>query len=89
MASPRDENRVPTLKCSLQTDGTTVVNVLAVPTTHRLSVSDGTSGSSVGRLPAVRDQDRVPVLLAVSYVDGLTPVEIYADSTGAMLVTTV
>ncbi len=86
MANPVDGNRVPTLKAALNTDGVTIVNVVANPTTHVLGVSDGTTGSDFGVLPAKRNADRIPVLLAVSSSDYETPVEVYADSNGNLLV---
>lgn len=87
MASPRDGNRVPTLRGALSTDGTTIVNVQANPTTHRLSANIGSTGSDFGTPNAKRDDDRVPVLMAVSAADGVTPVEIYANISGQLLMT--
>ncbi len=84
--SPRDGNFIPTLKAALNTDGITVMNVLADPTVHSLAVSDGTTGTDHGVPTSQRDSDRVPVLMAVSSADGITPVEIYADSSGNLLI---
>jgi hypothetical protein len=88
MGSPRDGNNVPTLRAALNTDGKTVINVLANPTSHALFASNGSSGTNHGTTNAQRDLDHHPILLGVSYVDGKTPVEIYADSNGNLLTTT-
>lgn len=87
MPNPRDGNFVPTLRAALNTDGKTVINVLA-NTSHSLATNFGSSGTDYGTANAQRDPDHTPVLLAVSYVDGKTPVEVYADSSGNLLVTT-
>lgn len=82
----RDDNGKPTLIAALNTDGITIVRVLANPANHALKISDGTGGSDHGVANAKRDENQVPVLLAVSSVDGVTPVEVYADSSGNLLV---
>ncbi len=84
--SPRDDNRIATLRAALDTDGVSVINVCGNPISHALCVSDGSTGSDHGVPTAQRDYDRVPVLLGVSSADGETPVEIYADSSGNLLV---
>ena len=85
MNTPRDENRIPTLLGTLNTNGLTPVSVKASPT-NALNVSNGTTGTDYGRSDAVRDDNRVPVLLAVSSVNGVTPIEVYTDSSGNLLV---
>lgn len=84
--SPRDDNRIPTLRAVLDTDGVTIVNITANPTTHTLSVSNGTTGTDYGVPTAQRDVDRVPALLCVSSSDYETPVEVYADSNGNLMI---
>jgi len=54
--------------------------------THGLKASDSTSGTDHGRTVAYRDENSVPVFMAVSSVDGVTPVEVYADSSGNLLI---
>lgn len=81
----RDENRIPTLLGTLNTDGTTPVRVKVNATNHGLQVANGTTGTDYGTDNAVRDDNRVPVIMAVSDVDGVTPVPIYADSNGSLL----
>ena len=85
-----DENSVPTLIGTLNSDGTSIVRVLVNPTTHSLSASDGTSGTDNGNNGnnANKDQNGRNVLIATSSVDGKTPVEVYVDSTGALLIST-
>lgn len=82
----RDENNVPTLIAALNTDGLTIKRVCANATTHKLCVSDGVTGTDHGRSNAVRDENNVPVLLAVRSDDGVTPIEVYADSSGNLLI---
>lgn len=82
----RDQNGVVALGCALNTDGVTVTAIKADPSTHLLNISDGTTGSDNGVANAVRDANQRPVLMATSSVDGRTPVEVYADSSGNLLV---
>lgn len=82
----KDENSVSTLIAALNSDGATVVPVLAVPITHRLKVSNGTTGANNGPRNALKDGNDVSSIIAVSSVDGVTPVVVYADSQGRLLV---
>jgi len=82
----RDNNGVPTLLGTLNTDGSTPVPIAADPTNHSLSVDDGSTGSDNGGVNAPRDQNHVPALLAISSVDGVTPVVVYADEDGNLLI---
>lgn len=82
----RDENNVPTILGTLDTDGVTVVPIKADPTLHALEVVDGNTGTDYGNGQASRDENYVPVLMAVSSVDGVTPVPVYVDSDGNLLV---
>lgn len=81
-----DDNGVPTLIAALNTDGRTIVRVLADPSTHRLQTSDGTSGTDKGPVNDLRDQNGKVAVMAVSSVDGFTPVVVYANSSGQLLV---
>jgi hypothetical protein len=85
-STPRDDNRIPTLLGTLNTNGLTPVSVEASPTLNALNVSNGTTGTDHGRSDAVRDDNRIPVLLAVSSADGVTPIEVYCDSNGNLLI---
>jgi len=82
--SPRDLNRVPVVLFALNTDGITTVPLAVNPTNHGIKVSDGTTGTDHGGLPAARDENRIPVMVGASSADGVTLVEIYADSSGAL-----
>jgi hypothetical protein len=82
----KDQNDVSTLISVLNTDGVTIQRVSVDPSTHRLSVSDGTTGTDYGSTIAKRDENSVPCLMAVSSVDGITPVAVYADNSGNLLV---
>lgn len=84
----RDDNNVPTLLATLNSDGTTSIRVKVTPTTHYLKISDGTTGSDNGPTNALRDQNSVPVLMAISSADGVTPVPVYTDSDGNLLIKT-
>lgn len=82
----KDDNSVSSLIGVLNTDGATIVPVKASLTTHRLTLSDGTSGSDNGPANALKDENGVSTLIAVSSADGTTPVVIYTNSSGALLV---
>lgn len=98
MNARHDGNGVHTL-IAVETDGKTLVNIEATPSTHELHVSDGTTGSDNGPYTSRHDDSHVPVLLAVSsktmivngvsYVQGVTPVVVYGDSSGNLLVDSV
>lgn len=82
----RDENSIPTLLGTLDSDGSTLVKVQVSPISHGLVVDDNTTGSDNGPTNAPRDENSVPALMAVSSADGVTPVVVYADSSGALLI---
>lgn len=83
----RDSNFIPTLLGTSNADGTTPVAIKANPSTHVISVSDGTTGSDLSGDIASRDANAIPVFLAVSEADNTTPVAVYADpATGELLI---
>lgn len=92
----RDNNNVATLLGALSTDGITPTKVKVDATTHGIKTGDSTGGTDHGVQNAVRDDNFVPVLMAVSsstttvngisYIQGVTPVEVYADSSGNLLI---
>lgn len=86
MNASKDENDVSGLVGVLNTDGKTVVPVAANPATHRLYVTDGTSGNDNGPANALHDDNDVPTLIAVSSADGKTPVVVYTTADGRLLV---
>lgn len=77
----RDENFVPTLLATDQSDVLKTVRIQANPSTHGLKINDATDGYDNGGTIAPRDQNRVSAILAVSSADGVTPVTVYIDST--------
>lgn len=81
-----DQNSVAAKTGALNTDGITPTRIKVNATNHGIVINDGTTGSNNGRTVASRDGNSRPVLLAVSSADGVTPVEVYADSTGALLI---
>ncbi len=81
-----DENTGKTLIAALDSDGLTIVKVLANPTTHTLAVADNTTGSDHGPTFALTDDNGVKTLFAASSADGITPVAVYADSNGNLLI---
>lgn len=86
MNAYRDENSVPTIIGVRNTDGETITRIQANPSTHRLKINDGTTGTDFPRLNAARDENDVPSLIAVSSSDGQTPITLYVNSNGELLI---
>lgn len=86
ISAARDENRIPAILGTLDTDGITVTAIKADPNAHFLFVSNGTTGTSFSTKNAQRDANRVPVLMGVSSADGITPIYIAVNSSGQLLV---
>lgn len=82
----RDENSVPTKIALLNTNGRTVMRLVADDSTHRLKVNDGITGSNNGPKNAYRDENEIPTLITSSSSDGLSPVALYTDSSGYLLI---
>ena len=84
----KDGNYVSTITAVLDTDGITIENIFADPTSHALEVDDDTTGSDNGPTPerALRDENYVPTLYAVSSADGETPVALYVDAANKLLI---
>jgi len=83
----KDNNQIPALLGTSNTDGSTPIPFKVVPTTHLLKVKNGDTGSDLSGDNAARDNNGEPVAMGVSSVDGITPVQIYADSTtGELLI---
>lgn len=82
----KDGNYASTMIGTLNTDGSTITPVQAVPSTHALKIDDNTTGSDNGPTRALRDENSVTTLMAVSSADGVTPVPLYVDSDGKLLV---
>ena len=85
MNAKRDENRKTTITALLETDGVTIVNVKAIPSSHALCADNGTSGLDNGNNVAI-DENHQAIVFAVSSSDGNTPVALYANSNGQLLI---
>ena len=85
ISSPRDANRIPTIMGTLNTDGVTPVSIKVNSSTHKLKISNGTTGSSFTSTTAKRDANRIPTMWGVSSADGVTPIYIATDSSGNLL----
>ena len=85
MTSKKDQNFVNSMTAVLNTDGKTIINLTADPSTHALGVVVGTTGTDFGPQDALKDDVNTSTLLAVSRLDGLTPVVLYADASGNLL----
>ena len=83
-----DSNARPTLLASLNTDGVTITQVLANSTSKSLKVDDNTTGSNNGNHGgnALIDDNSVAAMTAISSVDGVSITQLYADSTGKLLI---
>lgn len=82
----RDENSIPTIIGTLNTNGSSITRIKANSSTHALKVSDGTTGSDHGPVNALHDENSVATLQVVSSSDGKTPVSLYIDSSGNLLI---
>lgn len=81
-----DENGVRSLIGILDSDGATIIPVMADPATHHLKTSPGDGGADLGPTNALKDENDCSTLLCVSSADGKTPVPIYVNSAGALLI---
>lgn len=81
-----DENSRPTATAVLNTDGETIVRLMANPTTHVLVVSDGTTGDDNGGEGAFLDENSRPTLFAKSSDGDGALVSLYADTDGRLLI---
>ena len=83
----KDNNQIPVMLGTANTDGSTLVMVKADPATHSIDSNDAETGTDLSGDNATRDENSIPVLLAVSSDDGETPVAVYADpSNGQILI---
>lgn len=82
----RDENFVTTLLATSNADGKSIILVEGNPTTHTLSVQDGTDGVDRGGTYAKRDENSVPVLLCESSAGNGALVAVYANTSGQLLI---
>jgi len=82
----KDNNRVNTLIGVLNTDGETIKQAHASPTTHILNTMGAVGGSDYGNDEAGRDPNRVTTMLAASSSDGVTAVPLYIDLNNFLLI---
>lgn len=81
-----DENGAKGITCALNTDGKTIIRIQVNPTNHSLKAVDASTGTDHGKSVASVDGNGQKVWLGVSSADGITPIEIYADSSGNLLI---
>lgn len=84
-----DQNSRPSIICASKDDGTTIVPIIANPTTHEISVDDASTGTDNGNNggAAMLDENGIPVWTALASDGSGTIVEVYADpATGKLLV---
>lgn len=82
-----DGNRVKTLICPSNADGLTPVLIFVNPSTGRIKLQQGSSGSDLGTDEAPRDENHKLTWIGVSADDGVTPTPVFADpSTNEVLV---
>ncbi len=81
----RDENHVPTLIATLNSDGSSIVLIEAT-SAHALMVDDGTGGTDNGGTHAGRDENHVPVLLCESSNNDGSLVAVYGNNLGKLLI---
>lgn len=83
----KDENGRSTLIGILNTTGNTIVRATAVPSTHALSVVDGTGQSDNGNHGgnALLDQNSVPTLTCLSSDGSGKIINVYFNSSGQVL----
>lgn len=83
-----DENNRPSIIAVDSTDPTIIRKVTADPVLHTLDVSDGATGSDNGNNGgiALLDENSVPVWTALSSVGDGSLVEVYASSSGKLLI---
>jgi len=81
----RDNNNIPVIGGTLNTDGQTVVAIKVNPSTNEIKIMDGTTGSSFTSTTSQRDANRITTIWGVSSADGVTPIYIATDSSGNLL----
>lgn len=86
--APLDDNDRPGMICVLDTDPTIIIQAKADPTIHGLSVSDGTGGTDNGNNDgqALIDENSNSVWIAESSAGDGAIVEVYANSSGEVLI---
>lgn len=87
MNAKRDNNRITTLTGVLNSDGSTITNVVVNASNHSMKVVNGTTGTDNGPGPrSLHDENHIPTATTVSSSDGSTIVPLYVDSSGSLLI---
>lgn len=81
-----DENGIPTILGTLQSDGITTVNIKVNPSNNALKVVDDTTGTASTRTNAPIDENHVSAWMGVSSADMTTLIPIACDSSGNLLI---
>lgn len=71
---------------AVENDGITLMIPFVTPSTHKLHISDGTSGTDNGPSVSRHDGNHIPIMMGISSADGKTPIAAYGDSNGNLLV---
>jgi len=79
-----DSNQIPTMLGLLNSDGETPTLLKINPTTHGLDVSNGTSGSDVGRDTADHDDNQRTTMCATDANGAIIP--LWINSSGQLLI---
>lgn len=82
----RDENNVPTILGTLNTDGISLVRIKINPANGAMKVDNDATGTYISRTNDLRDENEVPAMMGVSSSDNKTPTLVYADSSGNLLI---
>lgn len=81
-----DENNIPTVLGTLQSDGQTTIPLNINPTNNAAKVIDDTTGTASTRINAPRDGNFKPAWIGVSSTDMITPIPVAIDSSGNLLI---
>lgn len=84
VTSKTDNNGVATAFGVLNTDGETVTLLRANPTSHALDVSDGSSGSDIGRDTSKHDDDMRTSMCATDASGNIIP--LWLNSSNQLLI---
>jgi len=86
--SQKDQNGRDSLISSLNTDGTTIVTLKANPANNALKALDASTGSDAGNHGGIAliDQNGVSAMTALSSTGDGTIIQLYADSSGNLLI---
>ena len=87
MRTPRDRNSIPVTIATSNTDGVTLFSLVANPTTHRLIISTGSTGTDLGTSIVKRDENSITGIEALNSSNNTTPVPVFINSGTKRLLT--